>query len=343
MTDTDVLTDEESAPSRAERKKIRKLYNKVGGAMVIQYFFMYVLYAVLSIILSPFMLEETDPETGFAMVGWADAAAMYFAPALASVIMFLAFNAVNNVKITPMFSTKNMSPRLIGCCVLGAFAFHAVGIGLEYVMDIVLWNCGLEVVSFDYEMKNDAATLFVEIISSVIAAPIAEELFYRGVVLKQTARVSARFGIIFSGVMFGLMHGNPYQFVMATSLGIYFGYITVKTDSLVPSIICHAAVNGMMCISDIASYIGEELSEPAFYVVWVAEILLGLWGVRLYVRSENRPKLPPYTDYHKKRALPLLITSVWVIIITLLYIYDIYNSVAPITADIAEELVTSAA
>lgn len=343
MTDTDVLTDAETAPSRAERKKIRRLYNKVGGAMVIQYFLMYVLYAVLSIILSPFMLEETDPDTGFIMVGWADTVAMFFAPALASAVMFLIFNAVNNVKMSLMFSTRNISPRLIGYCVIGAFAFHAVGIGLEYVVDIVLYNSGLEVISFNYEMKNDAATAIVDAFSSIIIAPIAEELFFRGVVLKQTARVSARFGIFFSGVMFGLMHGNPYQFVMATVIGVYFGYITIKTDSLIPAIICHAAVNGMMCISDIAGYIGEDLGEPMFYAVFAAEILLGLCGVRLYMRSENKPKLPSYTEYHKKRTLPILITSVWVIIITLIYFYDIYCSVSPISAEIAEELITSAA
>ena len=342
MTDTDVFTVGEITPSRTEKKRIRRLYNKVGGAMVIQYVLMFVIYFVLAAALSPFMLDETNPETGLAIIGWADAAAMYFAPALASVIMFFTFNAMNNVKSAPMFSTRNISPKLIGCCILGAFAFHAFGIGLEYLTDIVLYDCGLEVISFDYEMKNDAATLAAEIVSSIILAPIAEELFYRGIVLKQTARVSTRFGIIFSGVMFGLMHGNPYQFVMATALGIYFGYITVKTDSLVPSIICHAAVNGMMCLSDIAGYFGEELSEYAFYAVWAAEILFGIWGILLYSKSENKPKLPTYSEYHKKRTLPIMITSVWVIIITILYVYDIIKSVAPITADIAEELVTSA-
>ncbi|MGN0553760.1 MAG: lysostaphin resistance A-like protein [Oscillospiraceae bacterium] len=342
MTGTDILNDAEIAPDRAERKKLRKLYNKVGGAMVIQYVLMYVIYAVLLIVLSPFILEETDPETGFEVVGWADAAAMYFAPALASTMMFVIFNAVNNVKMSSMFRTRNVSPQLIGCCILGAFAFHAVGIGLEYVVDIVLYNSGLEVVSFDYEMKNDVATAVVDVISSVIIAPIAEELFFRGVVLKQTARVSTRFGIIFSGVMFGLMHGNPYQFVMAATIGIYFAYITVKTDSLIPAIICHAAVNGMMCLSDIAGFIRDELAEPSFYVVLAVEIILGLWGIRIYIRNENKPKLPPYTAYHKKRTLPILITSVWVIIITLIYIYDIYNSVAPISSDIAEELITQA-
>ena len=208
-----------------------------------------------------------------------------------------------------------------------AFAFHAVGIALEYGVDFILYNTGYEVTSFDYETKNDAATVLIDVISSAIAAPIAEEMFFRGVVLKQTSRVSARFGIVFSAVMFGLMHGNPYQFVMATVIGLYFGYITVKTDSLIPSIVCHIAINGMMSVSDVIGLLGEEIGNISFFAVYAVEILLGVLGIWLYKKSGEKAKLPPYTEYHKKRTLPIILTSVWVLIVTGLYIYDIVGSV----------------
>lgn len=330
MTENDVILDRAIAPDRAERKKLRKLYNKVGGAMTLQYVLLYVIYLLLTVLLTPFITEETNPETGSEVIGWAEEFAMYFAPVFASLIMFFAFNAVNKVDSGAMFSTRNVTVGLLGRCVLMAFAFHAVGILLEYGVDFVLYGIGYEVTSFDYEIKNDAATALVDIISSVIAAPIAEEMFFRGVVLKQTSRVSARFGIIFSALMFGLMHGNPYQFVMATVIGLYFGYITVKTDSLIPSIVCHTAINGMMCIGDIIGFFSEELADMSFYAVFAAEILLGLLGIWLYKQSGEKAKLPPYTEYHKKRTLPIILTSAWVIIATILYIYDIIGSVEPI-------------
>ena len=327
MTENDVILDRDIAPDKTERKKLRRLYNKVGGAMVLQYFLLYVMYFLLSLVLSPFITEETNPETGLEIVGWAEGFAMYFAPALASVIMFFAFNAVNKVDSRAMFSTRNITAGMLGRFVLMAFAFHTVGMILEYGVDFVLYSTGYEVTSFDYETKNDAATVLTDVVSSVIAAPIAEELFFRGVVLKQTSRVSARFGIIFSAVMFGLMHGNPYQFVMATVIGLFFGYITVKTDSLIPSIVCHIAINGLMSVSDVIGAFSEELADLSYYSIDVIEVILAIIGIWLYKKSGEKATLPPYTEYHKKRTLPIILTSVWVLAVTGLYIYDIVGSV----------------
>lgn len=327
MTENDVILDRDIAPDKTERKKLRRLYNKVGGAMVLQYFLLYVMYFLLSLVLSPFITEETNPETGLEIVGWAEGFAMYFAPALASVIMFFAFNAVNKVDSRAMFSTRNITAGMLGRFVLMAFAFHTVGMILEYGVDFVLYSTGYEVTSFDYETKNDAATVLTDVVSSVIAAPIAEELFFRGVVLKQTSRVSARFGIVFSAVMFGLMHGNPYQFVMATMIGLFFGYITVKTDSLIPSIVCHIAINGLMSVSDVIGAFSEELADLSYYSIDVIEVILAIIGIWLYKKSGEKATLPPYTEYHKKRTLPIILTSVWVLAVTGLYIYDIVGSV----------------
>ncbi len=327
MMENDVILDRDIAPDKTERKKLRRLYNKVGGAMVLQYFLLYVMYFLLSLVLSPFITEETNPETGLEIVGWAEGFAMYFAPALASVIMFFAFNAVNKVDSRAMFSTRNITAGMLGRFVLMAFAFHTVGMILEYGVDFVLYSTGYEVTSFDYETKNDAATVLTDVVSSVIAAPIAEELFFRGVVLKQTSRVSARFGIIFSAVMFGLMHGNPYQFVMATVIGLFFGYITVKTDSLIPSIVCHIAINGLMSVSDVIGAFSEELADLSYYSIDVIEVILAIIGIWLYKKSGEKATLPPYTEYHRKRTLPIILTSVWVLSVTGLYIYDIVGSV----------------
>lgn len=327
MMENDVILDRDIAPDKTERKKLRRLYNKVGGAMVLQYFLLYVMYFLLSLVLSPFITEETNPETGLEIVGWAEGFAMYFAPALASVIMFFAFNAVNKVDSRAMFSTRNITAGMLGRFVLMAFAFHTVGMILEYGVDFVLYSTGYEVTSFDYETKNDAATVLTDVVSSVIAAPIAEELFFRGVVLKQTSRVSARFGIVFSAVMFGLMHGNPYQFVMATVIGLFFGYITVKTDSLIPSIVCHIAINGLMSVSDVIGAFSEELADLSYYSIDVIEVILAIIGIWLYKKSGEKATLPPYTEYHKKRTLPIILTSVWVLAVTGLYIYDIVGSV----------------
>lgn len=316
-------------PGREEKKRIRKLYNSVGIAMTAQYIVVYALAMLGYGWFSSFITEEVNEETGAAIIGFAEASIMFCAPALASIIMFFVYNAINRVKTSSLFKTDKLSGAFIGKAVLAAFFFHQIGMVLEYVVAIVLAVIGLDTPAYNFEIKNDLPTTAMDVFTSIILAPIAEELFFRGVVLKETARVSQRFAIVFSAVMFGLMHGNPYQLVMATLLGLVLGYVTVKSDSLIPAIICHMAANFMATIPDIAAYFDKALYEPVYYIVAAFEFAVGLAGF-IYIVKNDGIKLPPYTEYHKKRTLPIMVTSAGIIIITAIYVFDICASVEPV-------------
>lgn len=78
----------------------------------------------------------------------------------------------------------------------------------------------------------------------VIAAPIFEELIYRGIILDGLLKKYSPFvAILVSGVLFGLVHLNPWQFVAGFILGIFFGWIYYKTRNLTLTMILHAAIN----------------------------------------------------------------------------------------------------
>jgi hypothetical protein len=49
--------------------------------------------------------------------------------------------------------------------------------------------------------------------------------------------------VLFSGLFFGLFHGNLNQFAYAFILGLFFGYIYVRTGELKYTIWLHMAVN----------------------------------------------------------------------------------------------------
>lgn len=324
-------------PDKEEKKRIRKLYNSVGIALTVQYIFMYALAMMGYILFGDFITEEINEETGAAVVGFAEASIMFCAPAIASIIIFFVYNAISRVKTSSLFRTERVSGAFIGKAVLAAFFFHQIGMFLEYGVSIVLTAMGLDTPSLNYEIQRDIPTTAMDLFSSVILAPIAEELLYRGIVLKETARVSRRFAIVFSAVMFGLMHGNPYQLVMATLLGLGLGYVTIESDSLIPAIVCHMAVNFAASIPDLAAYFDEALYDPVYYIISALEFVLGLIG-SIYIIKNDGIKLPPYTEYHKKRTLPIMITSAGIIIITAIYVFDVCTSVEPIeeAAEFAE-------
>lgn len=81
-------------------------------------------------------------------------------------------------------------------------------------------------------------------ITLVIAAPIMEELLFRGIILNGfLRRYSPGASIFASSVLFGLAHFNPWQFVTGFVLGMIIGWLYYRTNSLVPGIFVHFVAN----------------------------------------------------------------------------------------------------
>jgi len=78
----------------------------------------------------------------------------------------------------------------------------------------------------------------------VLVAPLAEELFFRGLVLRRhLARYSATTAIWISAVLFALAHLNLWQAVAALPFGLAYAWLSQRTGSLTPSILSHITAN----------------------------------------------------------------------------------------------------
>jgi membrane protease YdiL (CAAX protease family) len=78
----------------------------------------------------------------------------------------------------------------------------------------------------------------------VIAAPILEELIFRGIILDGLLKnYSPTKSILISSLLFGLVHLNTWQFVTGLIIGIFSGWVYYRTRSLSFSIIIHASAN----------------------------------------------------------------------------------------------------
>jgi hypothetical protein len=79
---------------------------------------------------------------------------------------------------------------------------------------------------------------------AVLIAPIAEEIFFRGFLLKKV-------GILISAVIFALLHfayGSIVEITVAFVIALLLSYLFIKTKSLWPSIIAHGLFNLMSLI-----------------------------------------------------------------------------------------------
>ncbi|MBP5599178.1 MAG: CPBP family intramembrane metalloprotease [Lachnospiraceae bacterium] len=87
---------------------------------------------------------------------------------------------------------------------------------------------------------------FIGAITVVILAPVCEELAMRGIILQRSNKVFAVVGcMIISAVCFGLFHMNMIQGLYVLPMGLFWGFVGYKYNSVVPCIICHIINNAL--------------------------------------------------------------------------------------------------
>jgi membrane protease YdiL (CAAX protease family) len=99
--------------------------------------------------------------------------------------------------------------------------------------------------------------LFFLLLLIAIIAPIAEELFFRGMlypVLRR--RWSVRWAIGINALLFALVHFIPLLLPALFFIGLIFAWVRERTQSIIPSILLHAMQNGLVIVAIYASSVG---------------------------------------------------------------------------------------
>jgi membrane protease YdiL (CAAX protease family) len=135
-----------------------------------------------------------------------------------------------------------------GLAVYGVVAAVAVGLIQGYEA------AGVEVPTQDVvQILNDSdpAGRSVMVVSAVLLAPFAEEVFYRGVLLPVLARfMPLGVALVLQALVFGLSHfwSNPVAWPLAIPLAIVgwgAGWLYVRTGSLGAAVLLHATFNAL--------------------------------------------------------------------------------------------------
>ena len=89
--------------------------------------------------------------------------------------------------------------------------------------------------------------LFWLLILVTLAGPIAEELFFRGLLYRLLrVRIGVTKGLVLTAFIFACLHGNWVALIPIFGLGLLFGWIYEKTGTLWVSIILHVLHNSWM-------------------------------------------------------------------------------------------------
>lgn len=133
------------------------------------------------------------------------------------------------------------------------------------------------------------------ILAFCLAAPLFEEMIFRGVVLQGfLKRYSPTKAILVSALIFSLAHLNPVQFLTAFTLGLLLGWIYWKTNSLLSSIFIHAC-NNILAFSiqsltnDLFSFQKTMGETKIYYIVYGMCIPIFI-GILFYIDYKLKSK-----------------------------------------------------
>lgn len=142
------------------------------------------------------------------------------------------------------FGFKKISFSILICSILLGFVLYFVN---SYVAQF--FHAVISILGYDNSINihlSVGGDISKEFLLTAILPGICEEVAHRGLLLRGSHKQGyTRFGLIFSSLLFGLLHLNIQQFFYATILGAFMGIIVLVTDSIFPSMIIHFMNNAL--------------------------------------------------------------------------------------------------
>lgn len=197
---------------------------------------------------------------------------------MASFLIFLLY--MRESMPVPIIKRK-MDIREFFVCVLIGAALCGVGLivgsGIDYFL---LPDDGTEL-----DRLLLSSDIYWRVLCAGIIAPVVEEIVFRKHLIGIIAPYSEKTAVIASGVLFALLHGNFTQFFYTILLGMFWGYVYLRTRNIVYTIVLHMIFNLTTSIFTITIY---QVSEELYFVWCILLISLGVIGGILIIKHRKR-------------------------------------------------------
>jgi hypothetical protein len=133
----------------------------------------------------------------------------------------------------------------------------------------------------EFDALQRALNLFFEaqavpmVLTVSVAAPLGEELFFRGYALPALVRSFGPLAAaLVSGAMFSALHLNWIGFAGLLEIGILLAALRLWSGSVWPSVVCHAANNAVAGTAFLLHLEDPEIPPPAWFLALGAVLLL---------------------------------------------------------------------
>jgi membrane protease YdiL (CAAX protease family) len=170
--------------------------------------------------------------------------------------------------------------------------------GIVYLADLMELRYCLDQLDNFFTPFELSAVSFVNI---AVLTPFAEELFFRGYFLRNFRAMGSKFAIGLTSVQFASLHMMGPNQIYALLSGILWGRLSIRYESLLPSIAAHSLTNALTCLImlsqlDIPSMMASLAARYGGFIL-IAPLAAAACSLWLFVRMSRRvgTEIPPET------------------------------------------------
>ena len=131
---------------------------------------------------------------------------------------------------------------------------------------------------------------------------VCEELLFRGVIFNAFREYGTKCAVVFSALMFAILHMDVTNFIGPFVMGIVFGLMTVKTNRLIYPMIAHLFVNTAATILTYAFQfdVFMDFYNDFIILIMVTSLIAIIPLTSLFRKRSEKKELEYYEDYKEK-------------------------------------------
>lgn len=269
-----------------------KKWLPVIGYTVLAVVVYYIIDVLLSMVFGLWVLSASSKEQYYQCTLFAN-----MIQKAATLLVFGLWYKKKTAKSKPVKKAGGKISVKSGICLLG------IGLFGQYAMSFVLMLIYLafpaafaryEELTSSVSLSNSYPLLILFLV--VILGPVAEEVFFRGVIYGQLREgFSAVPAACISGVMFGIYHKNLVQGIYAAICGIVLACLFEKTHTIWGSIITHVMFNLssylVTAVRSILNYFHWRISAGYLFVVQILCFVIVCFLIHAIRRESEKTEL----------------------------------------------------
>ncbi|MBO1679579.1 CPBP family intramembrane glutamic endopeptidase [Bittarella massiliensis (ex Durand et al. 2017)] len=159
-------------------------------------------------------------------------------------LLLLIGNAGQPHKVRTYFTKPKASGKEVAkWTLIGVGLTYGISYVFNFLFTIIQLLFGVELAAPSLVTDTGFANALISFFFMALAAPLMEELIFRGTLLCHTLPFGSWFAIVVVGISFGLTHMNYQQLFYAIMMGIAAGFVAVKSQSIWPALGIHLSIN----------------------------------------------------------------------------------------------------